>query len=66
MICIKEVNWISGPPDFALDMDIYTHFMHMFMKALEVYKDNGRLDVRICILLNLEISGAKSFKEGRM
>ena len=28
MIYIKEVNWISRLPDFALDKDMYTHYAY--------------------------------------
>ena len=28
MIRIKEVDWISRPPDFALDKDMYTHYAY--------------------------------------
>ena len=73
MICIKEVNWISRPPDFALDKDIYTHYAYDH-EALEVFKGqwttvfdgwvDGRLDGRIYVLPELKISGTKSFKEG--
>ena len=40
MICIKEVNWISRPPDFALDKDIYTHYAYEhegIRNALEIF-----------------------------
>jgi len=36
MIRIKEVNWISRPPDFALDKDMYTHYAYDH-EALEVF-----------------------------
>ena len=40
MIRIKEVNWISRPPNFALDKYMDTHFAYDH-EALEIFKDNG-------------------------